>query len=165
VTGTQAGTPVVDQNSPFNFNLSLNTHFQFNLFTRVYLIPPTNGGATTAVITTTFNFTAPTVGTGVIISGETANRSGGSSNYTDFIDGNVSSNPNGNFSDDSLLQITLADAAVGPTGGKTTQTTATFALIADPRAMSVREQLTLSLFGAGIAGAAVRRRKSKKAAV
>jgi len=145
--------------NPFSFNLALGAPQTFDL-ANIY---QNSDGLST--VTVTFNFTAPVVGSGAVLEADDFTTPGNSTH--DTLTPGVKSTVN--FSDGTVVDITLGGDTYNGNAGNYTGLvpTVTFDLITDPsaagptpQAVAVPEPLTVSLFFAGLAGAAaVRRRK------
>jgi hypothetical protein len=157
-TITDTGTSTITGINPINLDLTLNVAQAVNLGTIKELADGT------PTIKVSFNFTAPVSATASATANDTFSTPGNSAH--DAISW-LASALIVNFSDGAALKIVFSDQTYNgnASGYAGLAATATFTLLQAPRvAAQVPEPVTLSIFGAGLIGAAAMRRRKKKSA-
>lgn len=158
VTTNNGATVTNLLSDPFNINLVLNVGQTFNL---ANVFQNADG---TSQVTASFHFTAPSALNDIILAADVFSTPGASKH--DALTWQSGGLLTENFSDGSIVNIALADITSNGNSytGLNIPITFTLTRAATPP-VGVPEPLTLSLFGAGLAGAAAlrRRRKAKTA--
>lgn len=162
ITDTGTGTITNVLSNPFTLNLTVGAPQTVTLIN----IHDTTAG--TSTISASFVFTAPVAATG---------SNSGTDVFATLTGHNVNDTFTGsgptvvNFSDGSILDLAFGSSAYGGTtqgaGGYNNvglDAPFTFTLVQGPTTRNVPEPLTLSVFGAGLAGLGMLRRRKSRAA-